>query len=536
MSLFDFNLENKGLLLEKVVRRVYDEYLSISEDRREQLLLEMIYWEKKRQDRVKNRFQKWRKIRYWEKYEQSYLQGSSLERQRCIHESIEHYANQIVGNFSPLVYQAATKIIPPFLNLLFNALSFRRIVSLGSSLSSLGENLIISGDISWVKRLAGRGTLIWVPTHVSNFDSIILGTVFHYTDLPPVMYGAGLNLFYNKFIGFFMKNLGAYKVDRLRAHQIYKDVLKEYATTSIEMGFHNLFFPGGTRSRSGAVEKKLKLGLVGSGLRAYIRNLQTAKKNPNIYIIPVTINAHLTLEAETLIDDFLGARGQSRYIIENDEFSSPMRLFSYLKSHIHLNSKTFVHLAAPLDPFGNRVDEQGSSIDHHGRLIDISRYVLKDGHVEIDEERDRNYTSELGNVLIDSYHRKNRVLSTNLVAFTLYEMIAGRHPDFDIYKLLRTHAYGEPIELRDVYRTMDRVIAELRQLDDQGRIVYDLSMRSKDTQDILNEALKIFASYHRRKTVDRVGDKIYVGDLLLLYYYHNRLIGYNLEDMMRGIK
>jgi glycerol-3-phosphate O-acyltransferase len=217
-SLFNFNQENKRLLLEKVVRRVYDEYLSITEDRREELLLEMIYWEKKRQDRVfrdSSRFalgmtlRKWRKIRYWEQYQKMCLKGSPLERQRFIHESIEHYANQIVGNFSPLVYQAATKIIPPFLNLLFNALSFRRIVSLGGSrfshfshLSKINENLIISGDISSIKRLTGKGTLIWVPTHVSNFDSIILGTVFHYTDLPPVMYGAGLNLFYNKFIGF----------------------------------------------------------------------------------------------------------------------------------------------------------------------------------------------------------------------------------------------------------------------------------------------------------------------------------------------
>lgn len=530
MSLFNFNQENKRLLLEKVIRRTYNDYLKKNEEEREGLLEEMIYWEKRRAERRGNRFSKWRKIRYWEGVEQHYLKGSLLEKQRLIEESIQHYAYQIVGNFSPLVYRAAIKMVPPFLNCLFNALSFRRIVSL----RGLSESLMISGDIPWLKRLTERGTLIWVPTHVSNFDSVILGTVFHYTDLPPVMYGAGLNLFYNKFIGFFMKNLGAYKVDRLRVHQMYKDVLKEYATTAIEMGFHNLFFPGGTRSRSGTVEKKLKLGLIGTGLRAYIRNLQSAKKNPYVYIIPVTINAHLTLEAETLIDDFLSASGHSRYIIEDDEFSSSMRLFNYLKSHIHLNSKTFVHLSSPLDPFGNRVDEEGNSIDSHGRFIDTSRYVVKNGHIQVDEERDRNYTSGLGNVLIDTFHRKNRVLSTHLVAFTLYEMIANRHPGFDIYKLLRTHAYGEPIDLRDIYRTIDRVIATLKQFDDQGRIIYDSYMRLRDSQDIVNEALKIFSSYHRRKTIYRLGDKIYVGDLLLLYYYHNRLIGYNLEEMMRG--
>jgi glycerol-3-phosphate O-acyltransferase len=40
----------------------------------------------------------------------------------------------------------------------------------------------------------------------------------------------------------------------------------------IERGYHSLFFPGGTRSRSGMVEKRLKLGLAGTGVEAFARN------------------------------------------------------------------------------------------------------------------------------------------------------------------------------------------------------------------------------------------------------------------------
>ena len=36
---------------------------------------------------------------------------------------------------------------------------------------------------------------------------------------------------------------------RRKKAPIYKDVLKQYATVSLELGYHNLFFPGGTRSR-----------------------------------------------------------------------------------------------------------------------------------------------------------------------------------------------------------------------------------------------------------------------------------------------
>ena len=531
MNLFQFNTEQKKLLIQKVKERTFEVYAQKSESQIDQILEEMIYWEKKRIQKVEKQGQRKRKIQYWENYKQTYLASSKEEREVLLKESIEHYGYQILGNFSPWVYALATKVLPHFLTLLLNTLSLKRLVTLRRS--NIHENIFLSGNMTLARKLSQKGTLVFAPTHLSNLDSIVVGTALFYAGLPPVMYGAGLNLFKSKIIGYFMNHLGAYKVDRLRIHPLYKDVLKEYAACSMELGYHNLYFPGGTRSRSGAVEKKLKLGLMGTTLKAYVRNLKNKKYNPNIYIIPVNLNSHLTLEAETLIDDFLAASGQSRYIIENDEFSKPKRVLDYLGNMMKLDSKVFVHFGEPLDPFGNRVDEEGISRDSHGRAIDISRYVKKDGQVDVDEDRDQNYTKELGSSLLDIFHRNNRVLSTNLVAFTLYEMIAKRYPDFDIYKLLRTHAYGEPISLLELYEMLDKGMALIQQLAAQHRIMND-DLAEKDSQDIVNEALKIFGSYHTRKTIYRVGDQIYVGDLLALYYYHNRLVGYNLEDMMWG--
>ena len=45
---------------------------------------------------------------------------------------------------------------------------------------------------------------------------------------------------------------------------LYKEVLKTFSQVILERGMHSIFFPGGTRSRSGAVERKLKLGLAGT--------------------------------------------------------------------------------------------------------------------------------------------------------------------------------------------------------------------------------------------------------------------------------
>src|SRR3989338_8639080 len=393
MSLFQFTKENKEVLLKRVKHNAFEKYKNLEAKAAEDMLEEMIYWEKKRVQKVEPFWRQSQKLRYWDQFQTSYLSADEDEKKRMLQGSINHYADQIVGNFSPAIFHVATKLIPSFLNLLMNALSFQKLFSLKHSL--INENLMISGDIAHLKKLLNKGTLVLTPTHLSNLDSILLG---------------------------------AYKVDRQRIHMLYKDVLKEYATTSLEMGFHNLFFPGGTRSRTGAVEKKLKLGLLGTTVSAYVRNLQNQKQNPNIYIVPVNLNAHLTLEAETLINDFLAITGQSRYIIENDEFSRPQRIFTYLKSHINFNSKSFVHYGKPLDPFGNQVDEEGQSMDRHGRYIDIQRYVMKAGNVIQDSNRDQNYTDALSHQILDAFHRNNRVLSTNLVAFALYEMILDQNP------------------------------------------------------------------------------------------------------------
>src|SRR5690606_24005049 len=119
------------------------------------------------------------------------------------------------------------------------------------------------------------------------------------------------------------------------------DVLKIYSTVILERNYHSLFFPGGTRSRSGAVESKLKLGLLGTGIKAYINNLKKNAEKPNIYVVPCTINYHLVLEAETLIDDYLEETGKARYIIERDESSSFAKVFNFIFQSARMDTSLY---------------------------------------------------------------------------------------------------------------------------------------------------------------------------------------------------
>ena len=110
-----------------------------------------------------------------------------------------------------------------------------------------------------------------------------------------------------------MRNLGAYRVDRRIRHDVYKDVPQDLLAGHPERGYHSMFFPGGTRSRSGRVEHHLKLGLLGTTLsgdgRALSPHHRWARRFRRSHIVPVTINMQLVLEAETLIADYLRETG-----------------------------------------------------------------------------------------------------------------------------------------------------------------------------------------------------------------------------------
>ncbi|MCA9628535.1 MAG: 1-acyl-sn-glycerol-3-phosphate acyltransferase, partial [Myxococcales bacterium] len=366
--------------------------------------------------------------------------ASQLEHKQMLEEMLRRFAAEVVGNFDERVYRLSTSVVPTGLSLLLKASSAagpRDLLSM-DGISVVRDHIEVQGEVEHVKSLLNKGTLMVVPTHSSHLDSIVLGYAAHLLELPPLLYGAGLNLFTNPLISFFMNNLGAYRVDRKKSASIYKEVLKEYATVALEMGYHNLFFPGGTRSRSGSVESHLKKGLLGTSVTAYVNNLKHDRIRPNVYIVPCTISYDLVLEAETLIDDHLKEMGKSRYIIEDDEFSKPRRILNFMSEIASLDGRIAVTFAKPLDIVGNYVDLEGRSLDPRGRVVETKSYVLRNGVPEHDHQRDQEYTQEIADAVVRGLRRNNVVMSTNIVAFSLMRMLRQKNPNTDLYRLLRT--------------------------------------------------------------------------------------------------
>lgn len=440
------------------------------------------------------------------------------ELRREIEKRVSYYTDDIAGYFDRRVYSFATRVVPFGLSALFNTTDIAQGLR---QVRNLADRIQVQGPINDLATLARKGTLIMMPTHSSNLDSLVMGWSFTHAGLPPCVYGAGKNLFTNALIGYFMKNLGAYRVDRRLGHVLYKDVLKCYSQVLIERGYHSLFFPGGTRSRSGRVESKVKLGLLGSAQRAFSERVQRGDHRP-IFLVPVTINYPLVLEGETLVEDYLKDEGQARYIIDDDEFTRVGRVLQYVTKVMGLDTSMILRFGEPLDVFGNRVDESGHSICPSGHRLDPQEYLFRDGSYVADAGRDAELTRQAGEAVAESYRRNTVILPTNFLGFLLLERERRMSPQRDLFALLRTCG-GERHSKVDVFGQALKLREKLIRLERNGALVLSEAVRDHTIEALLREGVDSLSSYHLRPTIEEDEKGYYLRDPKMAFYYGNRL-------------
>lgn len=448
-------------------------------------------------------------------------------------EIIGRYAAEIAGNFKKSRYRMARSIVTFGFARLLNASRARGFWSILSTRFSLQDKIHITGEVEQLRNLAKKGTIIMVPTHFSNLDSILIGWVISALGLPAFIYGAGLNLFNIKIFAYFMESLGAYKVDRRKKNLLYLETLKSYSSLAIQKGCHSLFFPGGTRSRSGQLEKRLKLGLLSTAIEAQRVNYQKGKRDGlhKIFIVPVTLNYNFVLEAPSLIRDYLKLKGQERYYVENDEFSTSYKISAFLLKFFTKGSDISVSIGRGLDVLGNYVDEAGNSYDKTGRQIDTQEYFTKDGRIiSHDQQREDEYTRMLSDRVVEEYHRINKVFASHLVAFTAFEILQKKYRKLDLYNLLRIPDEDQVIPYEEFREVFDRILARVYEMYNKGEVSVSPYLTG-DPDKIINHGLANVGMYHAKRPLikNKKGD-ITTQDLNLLFYYHNRLVGYNLES------
>lgn len=439
---------------------------------------------------------------------------------------IHRYAEEIVGTFRKGTFLFARRFLTMFFTRLLNTAAGG---SIFGSKFRLQDRLLVTGRTEAVRGLFGKGTVVVVPTHFSNLDSILIGFAMDaFAGLPSFSYGAGLNLYNTGYTAYFMNRLGAYRVDRRKKNQVYLETLKSISNLSIQRGTNSLFFPGGTRSRSGALETKLKLGLLGTAVEAQ-RALYQKGEDTKIFIVPAILGYHFVLEAPFLIEQYLRQMGKERYIRAQDDFYNIPQLIKFTWQFFSQSSDITVAFGQTLDVLGNPVDADGNSYDKYGNLINVREYFLSGSEVTEDLQRESEYTKTLAERIVEQYHKDNVVFSSHLVAFAAFQLLRRQNQRLDLYGILRlpSDEYVFPKEtLYDVVEQLQRHLVDMHtdgniQLSDQ---IY------WSPEELVRHGIKRLGTYHVDKPLrfNKAGE-IVSDSFKLLFFYHNRLSTYGFE-------
>ena len=466
--------------------------------------------------------------------DQKLTEAEKKERYLAVLTAItQRYSEEIASNFKHSHYKMTRRIVTFGFSRLLNTARVKGFKSIFSNQYSLQDKIQIIGETDQLRDLASKGTIVMVPTHFSNLDSILIGWTISTLGLPPFIYGAGLNLFNIQIFAYFMNALGAYKVDRRKKNQVYLETLKTYSREAIQFGCHSLFFPGGTRSRSGNIESKLKLGLLSTAIEAQRANFQNNPDNPGkVFIVPVTINYHFVLEAPGLIRDYLNHTGQERYYSESDEFSTSYKISKFLVKFFTKGSDISVSIGRAMDILGNYVDEKGNSRDQHGRSIDCRDYFVSNGKVTVDLQREEEYTKKLGTRIVEEFHKINRVFSSHLVAFTAFRLIKRANSKLDLFSLLRVPEEDIHLSYEAFKDACGEVLGGIRHLRAEGKL-HMAPHLEMPLEEIIRHGLENVGMYHAKRPLIRAEQgHIVTEDISLLYYYHNRLDGYELDKII----
>ena len=455
------------------------------------------------------------------------LQNNTEILKRIIH----RYTTEIAGNFKESTFLFARKFLTVFFKRLLNAAAGKSHRRLWSTKLELYERIRIHGDVEHVRNMFKHGTVVILPTHLSNLDSIMIGYALDaVVGLPSFTYGAGLNLFESEIFAFYMSRLGAYKVDRRKKNPIYLDALKIMSQVMLERGTNSLFFPGGTRSRSGEIERELKYGLLNSLLSAQ-RSVYEHGGDQKIIVVPLILGYHCTLEAQSLISGYLKSTGEEKYVSSSKRGFKVRNLLSFAWKFFSQSSEFHLSFGEPMDVLGYRLDADANSIDERNQKVDTKEYFSLHGKIEANRQRESVYTRKLAEKVVENYERYYVVLTSHLVAYTAFQILRKMHPSMDLYAILRLPVDMLSIPMNVFRKTYLTILGILKDMEANKLIRLQDELHTLEPDEMIRNGVKYLGSFHAVWPL-KFGDKdnIIAKNPMLVFYYHNRLSGFHIED------
>jgi glycerol-3-phosphate O-acyltransferase len=228
--------------------------------------------------------------------------------------------------------------------------------------------------LATIRQWARKGQLIYVPSHKSHIDYLILNSALLHNHMHVPRIAAGANLTFWP-MGHIFRKCGAFFIRRsFKGQKLYLDVFNKYIRELIEEGHPIEFFIEGGRSRNG------KVAIPKTGFLSILLHAYRGGSCDDLIFVPVSIVYDRIIEEKSYLREIAGARK------EKESFWQILRARRFLKRRY---GKIYVRFAHPLS--------------------------LKE-YLDQRENRAKNIHSELALQIADSINSVTPVTSLSLVA------------------------------------------------------------------------------------------------------------------------
>ncbi len=152
-----------------------------------------------------------------------------------------------------------------------------------------------------IREAAKKGPLVFMPSHRSHMDYLIVSYILYKNHIIPPHIAAGINLSFFG-VGDLFRHSGAFFLRRsFKGLDLYPVVFKQYLKTLVAENYSIEFFIEGSRTRTG------KLGFPKLGVLRYLIEAVEEGYNKDLIFIPVTVNYERILEENAYQQELQGA-------------------------------------------------------------------------------------------------------------------------------------------------------------------------------------------------------------------------------------
>ena len=248
---------------------------------------------------------------------------------------------------------------------------------------------IVLHHFARVERISREHQIVYVPSHQSHMDYLVLSYALFTRGLAPPHVAAGINLNI-PIVGPWLRRCGAFFLRRtFKGNILYGAVFESYMGYLASRGTAVEYFVEGGRSRTGR-KLKAKPGLLAMSVRSYLRNHKRS-----VVFIPVNFAYEKLVEGETYVNELSGKPKKSESVM------GVLRSFKALKDHfgqVHVNFGSPIHL---------------------DKLIESERPQWRREDCADNKELVNSVVSKLGTQIMSGINEATHVNSVGLLAMAL---------------------------------------------------------------------------------------------------------------------